>query len=173
MFSSIFKLSKKEDRHLSLAVLIGIITGILSAFVKSGTESILPPRTLDRIAPPVKMIEDMGVNINNFVYTYSDQVVHWGGNGVHIIFSIAVAIFYCLASEIFPRIKIFQGLAFAIVVMVAFHGIVLPILNLSPAVWNLPFDELFSEVIGTLLWMWSIELLRMNLRYRMTKKADL
>lgn len=173
MFSSILKLSKREDRHLFIATLIGIITGVLSAFVKSGTESILPPRTLDRIAPPVKMIEDMGVNINDFVYTYSEQVVHWGGNGIHIIFSIAVAVFYCVVSELFPRIKMLQGLVFAVIVMVVFHGIVLPTLKLSPAVWNLPFDEVFSEVIGTLLWMWSIELLRMNLRYRITKQADL
>ncbi|MCW2254396.1 putative membrane protein [Providencia alcalifaciens] len=173
MFSSILKLSKREDRHLFIAAVIGIITGVLSAFVKSGTESILPPRTLDRIAPPVKMIEDTGVNVNDFVYTYSEQIVHWGGNGIHIIFSIAVAVVYCVASELFPRIKMLQGLIFAVIVMVVFHGIVLPTLKLSPAVWNLPFDEVFSEVIGTLLWMWSIELLRMNLRYRITKQADL
>lgn len=48
----------------------------------------------------------------------------------------------------------------------------LPVLNLSPVPWNLPFDELFSELVGTLLWMWTIEIFRRDLRNRLTEKPD-
>ena len=77
-----------------------------------------------------------------------------------------------MAAEIFPKVKLWQGLAFGIGVTILFHGIMLPVLNLSPAPWNLPFDELLSELIGTLLWMWTIEIFRRDLRNRLTEKPD-
>lgn len=78
-----------------------------------------------------------------------------------------------MVAEIFPKVKLWQGLAFGIGVTILFHGMMLPIINLSPALWNLPFDELFSELVGTLLWMWTIEVFRRDLRSRLTKKPDL
>ncbi len=169
---NLFVRTKPEARHYGVAFFAGIMGGLISAFVKSGTEGIMPPRTPDRIAPPIQMIQDMGIDIHNLVYTYSDQVINWGGSLVHISFSIVWAVLYCVAAEIFPKVKLWQGLAFGIGVTILFHGIVLPILNLSPAAWNLPFDELFSELIGTLLWMWTIEVFRRDLRNRLTKKPD-
>lgn len=169
---NLFVITKPEARHYGVAFFAGIMGGLISAFVKSGTEGIMPPRTPDRIAPPIQMIQDMGIDIHNLVYTYSDQVINWGGSLVHILFSIVWAVLYCVAAEIFPKVKLWQGLAFGIGVTILFHGIVLPILNLSPAAWNLPFDELFSELIGTLLWMWTIEVFRRDLRNRLTKKPD-
>lgn len=169
---NLFVRTKPEARHYGVAFFAGIMGGLISAFVKSGTEGIMPPRTPDRIAPPIQMIQDMGIDIHNLVYTYSDQVINWGGSLVHILFSIVWAVLYCVAAEIFPKVKLWQGLAFGIGVTILFHGIVLPIFNLSPAAWNLPFDELFSELIGTLLWMWTIEVFRRDLRNRLTKKPD-
>lgn len=164
--------TKPDTRHYAVALLTGIIGGIVSAFVKSGTEGILPPRTPDRIAPPIEMIQDIGINVHDMVYTYSDQVVNWGGSGIHILFSIVWAVIYCIAAEIFPKVKLWQGMAFGILVTIAFHGMILPVLNLSPAFWNLPGDEIFSEVFGTLLWIWTIEIFRRDLRSRITKKPD-
>ncbi|AJQ98797.1 hypothetical protein F652_807 [Enterobacteriaceae bacterium bta3-1] len=45
----------------------------------------------------------------------------------------------------------------------------LPILGLSPAVIHLPVDEIISEILGTCLWIWSVELLRIALREKMTQ----
>lgn len=171
--SDLFARTQPASRHYGVAFLAGIMGGLISAFVKSGTEGVMPPRTPDRVAPPIQMIQDMGIDMHNMAYTYSDQVVNWGDSAVHILFSIAWAVIYCVVAEIFPKVKLWQGLAFGIGVTILFHGMILPIINLSPALWNLPFDELFSELVGTLLWMWTIEVFRRDLRSRLTKKPDL
>lgn len=170
--SHLFMKTKPNTRNYPVALLAGIIGGIMSGFVKSGTEGIMPPRTPNRIAPPIEMIQDLGVNVHDMVYTYSDQIVNWGGSGIHMLFSIVWAVIYCIAAEIFPKVKLWQGLAFGILVTVLFHGVLLPILNLSPLPWQLPGDEIFSEAVGTLLWIWTIEIFRRDLRNRMTKKPD-
>lgn len=169
---SLFQMTKPNTRHYGVAILVGIIGGLLSAFVKSGTEGILPPRAPGVTPPPVELLQELGLNIQHMVYTYSDQIINWGGNGIHIVFSIVFGIVYCVIAEVFPKIKLGQGLAFALLVAIAFHGICLPVLNLSPAVWNLSFDEIFSELVGTCLWMWTIEIVRRDLRNRITKKPD-
>ncbi|SFM96015.1 putative membrane protein [Izhakiella capsodis] len=166
---NIFETTAKKERKFVSAFFIGIITGIISAFIKSGTEDILPPRTPDRIAPPVKVLDDLGIDWHNLAYHYSDQIVYWGGNVVHILFSVAAAVFYCMFAEIFPRIKLLQGIIFGLFFAVACHGIILPALNLSPGLSHLPFDEVLSEILGTCLWAWSIELLRISLRQKFTR----
>ncbi len=65
-----------KDRKYGLAIILGIITGLVSGMVKSGSEGFMPPRTPDRIAPPVKMITDMGIDPSTLIYTYSEQIIH-------------------------------------------------------------------------------------------------
>lgn len=169
---NLFQITKKQTRNYGIAIWIGIISGIISGFVKSGTEGIMPPRAEGIIASPIVLLEHLGINMQGMVYTYSGYELNWGGSAVHIIFSIFVALIYCILAEVFPKIKLGQGLLFALVVVIASHGISLPLLGLSPAVWNLPFDEILSELIGTCLWMWTIEIIRRDLRNRITKKPD-
>ncbi|WVD64638.1 DUF1440 domain-containing protein [Utexia brackfieldae] len=169
---NLFQRTKPSTRCYSLAVLIGIIGGIISAFVKSGTEELMPPRLPGAIPPPVDLLKQMGIDVTNMVYTYSEQVVNYGGNGVHIIFSIVCAVFYGVVAEIFPKIKLWQGCLFGLIVAIGFHGIVLPVLQLTPPAWQLPVDGLLSEFLGTLLWVWVIEIVRRDLRSRFTKKPD-
>ena len=169
---NLLQTTPKQARNYNVAIWIGIISGIISGFVKSGTEGIMPPRAEGIVAPPVALLEHLGVNMQEMIYTYSGHILNWGGGVVHILFSIFVAFIYCILAEIFPKIKLGQGLLFAIAVVIASHGISLPLLNLSPAVWNLPFDEILSELIGTCLWMWTIEIVRRDLRNRITKKPD-
>ncbi|ECH8185890.1 DUF1440 domain-containing protein [Salmonella enterica subsp. houtenae] len=168
MFAFLFQTTLRQERRYGTAFIVGIITGIISAFVKSGTEDILPPRTPDRIAPPVKLLNDMGIDWHTLVYTWSAQPVYWGGNFIHIVFSVLAAVFYCVVAEIFPRITLLQGIVFGILFAIICHGIILPLLDLSPSVMHLPADEIISEVLGTCLWMWSIELLRIVLRDKFT-----
>ena len=47
----LFLRTNEKDRHYVVAFFIGIISGVISAFVKTGTEGILPPRTPDRASP--------------------------------------------------------------------------------------------------------------------------
>ncbi len=166
MIADLFEATPPKKRHYGAAFSAGVITGIISAFVKSGTEAILPPRTPDRIAPPVKMLNDFGIDLHSLAYRYSGQMVYWGGNAIHIIFSIVAALFYCVIAEIFPRVTLLQGIVFGILFAIVCHGIVLPVLGLSPVVTQLPVDEIISEILGTCLWIWSIELLRIVLRVK-------
>lgn len=169
---SINSITAPQARRFDLAILLGIITGLISGMVKSGSEGFMPPRTPDRIAPPVKMISDWGLDASSMVYTYSEQIIHWGGMLIHYVFSIGFALIYCILAEVFPKIKLWQGMLFGLLVMIFSHGVLLPIMDLSPAPWLLPFDEILSELVGTALWMWTIEVFRRDLRNRWTGLPD-
>lgn len=164
--------TKKSACNYSVAIIVGVIGGIVSAFVKSGTEGILPPRMPGRVTPPVELLEEVGIHAENMVYSYSDQVVNWAGSTVHILFSIVFAAIYCVLADKFPKIKLWQGLAYGLLIAILFHGIALPLLGLSPFVWIIPYDEIISELIGTFFWVWTIEIFRRDLRNRITKKPD-
>ncbi|WP_245256572.1 YagU family protein [Bartonella tamiae] len=160
------------NRRYFAAFIAGIGGGIVSGFVKSGTEGVFPPRLPDRAIPPAEVLKSFGIDTTNMIYHYSDHIINWGVSGVHYLFSIVFAIVYCLAAEIFPRVKLWQGLAFGVIVTIAFHGIVLPGGGWAPPIWDLPKDELFSESFGHLIWAWTIEIFRRDLRNRMTKLPD-
>lgn len=115
---------------------------------------------------------ELGVNAQSEVYSYSDQVVNWGGNAVHILFSIFCALLYCFLSEVFPKVKVFQGVIFGLILAFGAHGIIFPLFHLSAPVWQLHFDSILSEIIGTSFWMWTIEIVRRDPRNRITKKPD-
>ncbi|EAA1522480.1 DUF1440 domain-containing protein [Salmonella enterica] len=169
MVVDLLKVTTRDKRYYGIAIFSGVISGVISAFVKSGTEAILPPRTPDRIAPPVQMLNDFGIDWHKLVYSYSEQMVYWGGNAIHIIFSILSAITYCIIAEIFPRVTMWQGIVFGILFAIICHGIALPVLGLSPNLAQLPLDEIVSEIVGTCLWIWTIELLRIVLRAKMVE----
>lgn len=172
MFTHFLQITKKTNRRYWAALIAGIAGGIMSGFVKAGVEGVFPPRTPDRPLPPAEVLQTFGINVQDMVYHYSDHIVNWGTSGVHYLFSIVFAVFYCLAAEIFPIVKLWQGLLFGLVITIAFHGVVLPVGGFAPAIWNLPLAELFSEGAGHLLWAWTIEIFRRDLRNRITKIRD-
>lgn len=170
--ANLLQQTKPATRQYTLAVWVGVIAGFISALVKTGTEVIFPPRLVTEVPPPVALLKDLGVDVTQWAYTYSEQTVYFGGNLVHIVFSIVWAIIYCVGAEIFPKIKMWQGIIFGLFVAILFHGIAMPILGISTPVWDLRFEEIFSEIVGTALWIWVIELVRRDLRNRVTKKVD-
>lgn len=89
---NLFERTNRSTRHIGLAFFIGIAGGVVSALVKSGVETLLPPRTADTLPPPIILLKDFGVDVNHTVYEFMGYVVNWGGNGVHILFSIVCAI---------------------------------------------------------------------------------
>ena len=94
----------------------------------------------------------------------------------HVVFIICSRFFllcYAFIAEICPKIKLWQGAAFGIVITIVFHGIALPIFKLAPPIWNLPSAELFSETVGHILWAWTIEVFRRDIRNRITNEPDL
>lgn len=161
---NIFELRDKTDRHISTAVIIGIIAGIFSALVKSGFETLFPPRTLDATPPPIVLLDKLGVNVDTMTYHWMGYSINWGGNGVHILFSIVIAILYCIIIEYLPRARLLHGIVFGIGVSILAHGLVVPLLGLSGWLWSAGPEAIISEFVGTAFWIWSIEAVRKDLR---------
>ncbi|HCQ7982359.1 TPA: DUF1440 domain-containing protein, partial [Proteus mirabilis] len=46
------------------------------------------------------------------------------------------------------------------------------LLGLSGWLWTAGYQALISEFVGTAFWIWSIEAIRQNLRYCLTKEND-
>jgi putative membrane protein len=48
----------------------------------------------------------------------------------------------------------------------------MPGLGTVPAPWHQPWQEHLSELLGHIVWMWSIEVVRRDLRSRITGEPD-
>lgn len=166
---NLFETTPKNERHFYGIFWISIVAGIFSALVKSGFETIIPPRTPSTMPPPEVLLEKLGCNVNEMTYTWLDNVINWGGNGVHILFSVVMAFVYCYAVEVFRHARMLHGIIFGIGVSVFAHGLVVPLLGLGGWVWFSGPEGLISEFIGTGFWIWSMEAVRANIRYKFYK----
>ena len=163
-------------RRYGVATLVGFAAGIMSAFVKWGAEVPLPPRTISdgraEFNPPYLFLRDcLGIDPTSTVYTFSEHII----NPVmvtHILFSLVFAIGYCIVAERFPKVKMWQGVMAGIICTIAVHGISFPLLGLTPPLSQLPADEYLSEIFGHIVWFWAIELIRRDLRNRITHEPD-
>jgi putative membrane protein len=163
-------------RRFGVAILVGIIAGIVSAFVKWGAEVPLPPRTFsgdrDLLNPPYLFLRDyLGVDPTTTMFTFSEHHISVLA-ATHVTFALVFAIGYCIVAEIFPRVKLWQGLLAGILSTIAVHGITFPLLHLTPPLSQLPPDEYISEIFGHLVWFWTIEVIRRDLRNRITREPD-
>ena len=48
----------------------------------------------------------------------------------------------------------------------------MPAMGTVPAPWDQPLEEHFSEALGHVVWLWSIEIVRRDLRNRITHEPD-
>lgn len=163
-------------RRYGVALFVGIISGVISAFVKWGAEVPLPPRTFsggrDEFNPPFIFLRDyMGIDPTQAIYHFSEHIIN-PVHVTHIIFSLVFAIGYCLVAEVFPKVKLWQGALAGIIVTVIVHGISIPLLGLSPSLSEIPVDEYISEIVGHIFWFWAIEMIRRDLRNRITHEPD-
>jgi putative membrane protein len=145
-------------RRYWTALFLGVITGCICAIVKFGWEVPFPPRTPDRNVtnPPQQMLEQLGFS-DDFVhttYTFNGNQCPIVSFIAHFGFSIAFAALYCLIAERNPQIKLWQGVAYGLFIWILWHLILMPALNTTPAPWNEPFAEHFSEATGHAAWMW-------------------
>lgn len=163
-------------RRYGVAVLVGVITGIIGAIVKFGWEIPFPPRTplRDMTNPPQRLLEQLGMahDTSHLTYLYNGNPRPIISFVVHFAFSIGAAVAYCWLAERYPQVKLWQGAAFGLVVWVVAHLVVMPAMGTVPAPWHQPFAEHFSECFGHVFWMWVIELTRRDLRNRITHEPD-
>ena len=190
-------MNTQTKERFGLAALIGLIAGEFLAFVKWGGEFPLPPRSpqdmFDAACGPESLIRaadqiDCSRNFLNPPYVFLRDYLgvtdpyaalyEFAGHAfnyvmmTHILFSIVFAVGYCVLAEKFPKITLWQGVAVGILVNIAVHVITLPILGLTPPLWTLPWYEHVSEFAGHIVWFWSIEIIRRDLRNRITHEKD-
>lgn len=181
-FASLLQKTEPARRNVKVAALVGVIGGVISAIVKFGWEVPFPPRTPARNAtnPPQTMLEWFGMspeqshttvsfNLNDNLPIYSFII--------HFSFAIVFALLYCIAAEYFPKIKLWQGAAFGLLVWIGAHVVFMPLLGWvpSPFPWvagGQTWSEHFSEALGHVVWLWSIEIVRRDLRNRITHQPD-
>ncbi len=77
---------------------------------------------------------------NAAVYTFAGHVFNWVGV-THIIFSIVFAVGYCVVAEVFPKIKLWQGLLAGALAQLFVHMISFPLMGLTPPLFDLPGDD--------------------------------
>lgn len=196
--------TEASKRRYGVAAFVGVIAGIISAFVKWGAEHPFPPRSpidlfqaacpqpvLDALNsgalamngaleqcsraflnPPHVFLRDyIGIDPTEAAFTFADHAFNWIGV-THMIFSLVFAIGYCLVAEIFPKIKFWQGIGAGIIANICVHYITFPALGLTPPVAEWPLYEHISELVGHIFWFWTIEVIRRDLRNRITGLPD-
>ena len=144
--------------------------GAISSLVKSGTEANMPPRIAGEASPPALNIDawlgPLGISSHSLDYVYQGITVPGAVMLYHWMFSFIFAGLYVLASAFLPRVRLWYGAAYGIVITLVMHGLLIPALGFrNPAylngqtgwLWNLNGYEFWSEMIGHICWSVSIE----------------
>lgn len=147
-----------------------LLGGFISSLVKSGTEVNMPPRVVGGISPPAANIDAwlgwLNINAHSLDYLYQGFTIAGAVLFYHWLFSFLFAFLYVLASAIYPKIRLWYGAAYGLVITIVMHGFLIPALGFRhPSyasgkigwLWNLNGYELWSEIIGHICWSVSIE----------------
>lgn len=159
--------SKVNLRIFLWATFIG---GAISSLVKSGSEANMPPRIVGEASPPALNIDAwlgwLGINSHSMDYVYQSVTIPGAVMLYHWMFSFIFAGLYVLVSAYTPKIRLWYGAAYGIVITLVMHGFLIPALGFRhPAylsgetgwLWNLNGYEFWSELIGHICWSISIE----------------
>lgn len=156
--------------NLRIFLWVTLIGGAISSLVKSGTEANMPPRVAGEVSPPAMNIDawlgPLGINSHSLDYVYQGITVPGAVMLYHWLFSFIFAGLYVLMSALWPRIRLWYGAAYGIVITLVMHGLLIPALGFRyPAylngqtgwLWNLNGYEFWSELLGHICWSVSIE----------------
>lgn len=169
-------LTSADKRKIGVAILVGILIGIIGAFVKFGWEVPFPPRTplRDLTNPPQQLLEQMGMApaFTHITYIYNENARPIISFILHFGFSVTFGVVYAVVAEYWPDIKLWQGTVYGMVIWAAFHIVLMPLSGTVPPPWDQPFAEHFSEFFGHMFWAWVMELTRRDLRNRITREPD-
>lgn len=159
--------SVRKNTSLFLVILAGCLAGLASAFFKWGWEVPFPPRAANRVSPPGVLLAILQGHPAEYLGSpiVSDRAIML----VHTSFAVASGIFYAVVSRYWPKIRLWWGIGFGLFIYIAFHIIIMPIMHLTPAPWDLPGKEHASEIFGHIFWGLSIDLIFIELLHRFRK----
>lgn len=161
----------KDKINLKILIWGTLVGGFISALVKWGSEVNMPPRPIGEVSPPGAHIDAwqswLGFNSHSLDYVYQGHTIGGVVSLYHWLFSFAFAFVYVFLSAYMPRVRMYFGAIFGILVTIWAHGFMIPLLGFrNPSynegqvgwLWNLNGYELFSEFIGHIYWSFSIEI---------------
>lgn len=147
-----------------------LVGGFFSSLVKWGSEVNMPPRMPGEVSPPGAHLDAwlgwLGHNSHSLDYVYQGVNVPGAVTLYHWLFSFAFAFVYVVGSVYWPKIRLWYGALYGIIITVVMHGLLIPMLGFRvPAygngetgwMWNLNAAELWSEILGHIYWSVSIE----------------
>ncbi|MGG7518913.1 YagU family protein [Allorhizobium undicola] len=148
-----------------------LIGGFISSLVKWGSEVNMPPRVPGEISPPGAHIDawlgGFGITSHSLDYVYQGATVAGAVTLYHWLFSFAFAFVYVAVSVYWPKIRLWYGAFYGLVITIVMHGFFIPLLGFRNPVyapgekgwlWNLNGYELWSEILGHVYWSVSIEI---------------
>lgn len=147
------------------------IGGAVSSLIKTGTEGNMPPRVPGEISPPAANIDAWlgwaGINSHSLDFIYQGVTMSGAAMIYHWFFSFLFAFLYVAVSFYTPKIRLWYGAAYGLLITLIMHGFLIPALGFRHPVylngatgwiWRLNGYEFWSELIGHVLWSMSIEL---------------
>lgn len=159
-----------NEINLRIFLWATLIGGAISSLVKSGTEANMPPRVAGEVSPPALNIDawlgPLGISSHSLDYVYQGITVPGAVMLYHWLFSFIFSGLYVLMSSFWPRIRLWYGAAYGIIITLVMHGLLIPALGFRhPAylngqtgwLWNLNGYEFWSELLGHICWSVSIE----------------
>ena len=153
----------------------GLITGIVTGWVKLGWEQLFPPRTLSRGVSnePQYLLQQLGVpyDVTHATIPYADNPISWVALCVHFSFSIFFSILFILLVQKLKFVALWEGAAYGIALWIAFHLVILPLIGNVPPMWGQPWTELCSECFGHIAWAWAIAAVSFYLISKQRKKT--
>lgn len=161
-------LKNGAGKVLVWATLVG---GFISSLIKSGTEVNMPPRVAGEISPPAANIDAwlgwLNINAHSLDYVYQGSTIAGAVMLYHWVFSFIFAFVYVAGSAICPKIRLWYGNVYGIIITLLMHGLLIPALGFRHPVyldgktgwlWHLNGYEFCSELLGHICWSFSIEI---------------
>ncbi|MCD8899417.1 YagU family protein [Staphylococcus gallinarum] len=160
----------KNKLSLIQIVYVALVGGVLSGIVKFGWEVMFPPRTPERNAtnPPQELLQHFGFSsdFTHSTYQFSEQSMPWVSFIIHFSFAIAFALIYAILVNYSTKVAMGYGAVFGIIVWIAFHLIIMPLMGVVPNALQQPLHEHLSELFGHIVWMMVIEFVRRYFVYK-------
>lgn len=160
-----------DSINRKIIIWVTLIGGFISSLVKWGSEINMPPRMPGEVSPPGAHIDAwlgwIGFDSHSLDYIYQGVQVPGAVTLYHWLFSFAFAFVYVVWSIYWPRVRLWYGALYGIIITVVMHGFLIPLLGfrnpkyaegVTGWLWNLNGFELWSEFLGHIYWSVSIEI---------------
>ncbi len=164
----LFTTTRRDERDWKAATIVGLVAGGISFFAKWGGEHMVPPRFADTLPPPAIIAQDW-FHMPATMYTWMGTPIGTAAI-IHAIMSIILLMIYIYLAEIFPRVRLWQGVAYGICAAIGAHFIAIPAMGLSGWPWELPWQASVSELVSHAITFFIAEQAACGVRAKLTGK---